>query len=69
VVHLRAFQWGFICHASEILVGSRSNSRMRSPRPAVTFDWTAVVNWLTRECDQETNAARTSLPPKRKLVR
>ena len=32
MVHLRALQWGFICHASKILVGSRSNSGMRSAR-------------------------------------
>ena len=35
----------------------------------VTIDWNAVVNWLTEGVDQETHAARTSLLPKRKLVR
>jgi hypothetical protein len=35
----------------------------------IRFDWNAVVNWITAGAEQETNAARTSLPPKRKLVR
>ena len=35
----------------------------------IRFDWNAVVNWITAGAEQETNAARTSLPPKRKLLR
>jgi hypothetical protein len=35
----------------------------------IRFDWNAVITWLTEESAQEQNAARTSLPAKRRPVR
>ena len=59
----------------ESWVYEKTRARCRNPMPClrlgryIRFDWNAVVNWITAGAEQETNAARTSLPPKRKLVR
>jgi excisionase family DNA binding protein len=56
-------------------VYEKNRAGCRNPMPClrlgryVRFDWSAVITWLTAASTQEQNAARTSLPPKRKLVR
>jgi len=59
----------------ESWVYEKTRARCRNPMPClrlgryIRFDWNAVINWLSAGADQETSAATTSLPPKRKLVR
>lgn len=59
----------------ESWVYEKTRARCRNPIPClrldryVRFDWNAVITWLTAASNQEQNAARTSLPSKRKLVR
>jgi excisionase family DNA binding protein len=59
----------------ESWVYEKTRARCRNPIPClrlgryVRFDWNAVITWLTAASTQEQNAARTSLPAKRKLVR
>jgi excisionase family DNA binding protein len=59
----------------ESWVYEKTRARCRNPMPClrlgryIRFDWDAVINWLTTASTQEQNAARTSLPAKRKLVR
>lgn len=56
-------------------VYEKTRARCRNPIPClrlgryVRFDWNAVINWLSAASIQEKNAAGTSLPKKRKLVR
>src|SRR5271155_2210923 len=56
-------------------VYEKTRTRCRNPIPClrlgryVRFDWNAVINWLSAASAQEKNAAGTSLPKKRKLVR
>lgn len=58
----------------ESWVYEKTRARCRNPMPClrlgryIRFDWNAVIKWLTAGADQETNATRTSLSPKRKLV-
>ena len=59
----------------ESWVYEKTRARCRNPMPClrlgryVRFDWNAVITWLTAASTQEQNAARTSLPAKRKPVR
>jgi len=59
----------------ESWVYEKTRARCRNPMPClrlgryIRFDWNAVITWLTAASTQEQNAARTSLPSKRKLVR
>jgi excisionase family DNA binding protein len=59
----------------ESWVYEKTRARCRNPIPClrlgryIRFQWSAVIKWLASNADTEKNAARTSLPPKRKLVR
>jgi excisionase family DNA binding protein len=59
----------------ESWVYEKTRARCRNPIPClrlgryIRFDWNAVIEWLTAGVNLETNAARASLPAKRKLVR